>query len=124
MNPADRQYSLSIDDLHQQPQASATCELCGQPVSECMHTDDGAICEGHAEALWRLCEFALWADMTNKGVGTMIRVLAARVLNPTASMRAIAAAVGCTHLTVYRAIRSAKQSIPAIHAALWRDNDA
>ncbi len=119
MNPADRMHNASIDDVAPVA-APERCEMCG--ALQCGH-DSEALSRAHLvaymEGLFRLCERIMWMPTTNKGVGAMVRVIGAKVLNPSASMRQVAAVVRLSVPQVHAIIVRVRRDMPEIHGALW-----
>ena len=94
------------------------CEMCGAPVAD--HDIETKQTHARIEVVYRLAERVLWDGMTSKAAGTMLKIMCAATLLPSASTRQIGAAVGVSHTRVEHTIKWLKENLPAIHAALWR----
>ena len=94
------------------------CELCGGVVTDSVATD--RIKDARVEILYRFAERILWDDMSAKAIGTMLRVICAATLLPSASTRQIGAAVGVSHVCVVKTKTWLKENTPDIYSALWR----
>jgi hypothetical protein len=76
------------------------------------------------ERVYRLSEWAMWCGLSHKALGAMMRVICAKVINPTASTAQIAAAVGMSKPGVYSAMMRIKTALPQWYAALWKRGDS
>ena len=95
------------------------CPMCGAHVEDDHATD--RIKDARIEVLYRFAERILWDDMSSKAIGTMLRVVCAATLLPTASARQLGSAVGVSHQCVINAREWLKENVPDIYAALWRE---
>ena len=94
------------------------CSMCGAVL----HGDEPAQEQDiRIEVLYRFAERILWDRMSSKACGTMLKIMCAATLLPSASTRQIGAAVGISHARVAQAQAWMKQNLPSIHSALWRD---
>lgn len=96
-----------------------TCEMCGAHIVDDAHTD--RLKDARIEVLYRFAERVLWDEMSSKAAGTMLKIICAATLLPSASTRQIGAAVGCDHKTVVNTQAWIKENLPNIHSALWRE---
>lgn len=99
---------------------SDRCAMCGAVVCDEDATD--RIKDARIEVLYRFAERILWDNMSSKAIGTMLKIICAATLLPSASSRQIGAAVGCHHVTVINTQKWIRENFPNIHAALWREN--
>lgn len=95
------------------------CAMCGAIVTDDEETDRAKDCR--PELIYRFAEQVLWNATSSKAIGTVLRVMCAAMLLPTASTRQIGAAVGVSHPCVLHAKQWIKQNTPDIYAALWRE---
>ena len=110
---------LQYDDAIDCGQNGDTCPMCGAHVVDEDATD--RIKDSRIEVLYRFAERILWDEMSSKAIGTMLKIICAATLLPSASMRQIGAAVGCHHVTVVNTRKWLKENVPNIHSALWRE---
>lgn len=123
MNPCDTAYAVPIDEAIHAP-APETCEMCGAllDAEQIEATDTGRRLR-QREAFMRVAEHIMWCNANNKGVGSMVRVIAAKMLNPDASIAQIAAAVGMTKDGAYAAMKRAEAIMPDVARAVWRTSN-
>lgn len=124
MNPCDTMYALPLDEARTVA-APDKCQMCGALIDQ----DDIEMTENgrrlkQQEALFRVAEHIMWCQFTNKGVGGMVRVIAAKLLNPDASIAQIAAAVGMTKDGAYAAMKRAEAIMPDVARAVWRTSNS
>ena len=96
------------------------CEMCGAPldVDACERLDREKLAD-MMERVRHLAEWALWINMTNKGFGSLVKVLCAAIVNPCASQKQLAAVAGLSRGAM-RAIESRlRRDVPHVHGALW-----
>lgn len=98
------------------------CELCGAPKDGGYHEQvQTTSCEEVIDKLHNLCEWVMWSDLTPKGLGSILRCIAARVLNRRCSLEQLAAAVGMSKSGVRVCIERVRRDLPAVYAAVWPD---
>lgn len=117
MNPADTRYSVDIDSI--QVRDEPRCEMCGRSTCDCDDDEAGPALHRALERVYRLCEWAVWCNMTSKALGSTMRVIAAKTINPGASVDQLAAVVGMTKPGVYVAMRRVHKALPHVYKALW-----
>ena len=115
MNPCDTLHAVPLDNVH--APANKCCPMCGTPESEPdtnrKHDSD------RIEAVFRFAERVMWTDKTNKAIGTIMRIVAAKLINPGASDRQVAAASGVSAIHVTRTRRYLSEDFPEVVTALW-----
>ena len=94
------------------------CEMCGAIVTD--EDAQGRMQTANVEVLYRFAERILWDNMSSKAIGTMLKIICAATLLPSASTRQIGAAVGVSAQSVVRTQSWIRENLPKIHSALWR----
>ena len=116
MNPCDTQWSAQLDESRMM--SPERCELCGGVIH-----DDSARTPSHmayaSNWLMRFAERLLFGGYDSKGIGSMILVIAAKLLNPQASIAGIAAATGLSKDGARSVIDRVHDVAPDVHNALW-----
>ena len=118
MNPCNRNWSISIEDAPNL-KAAERCEMCGSMKSESNHRYHELPTANAAEHLYRLGEWCLWDTISTKALGSMLRVLAAKMINPSASYAQLGAVCMLSKPGLQCVIARIKKKLPQIHAALW-----
>lgn len=116
MNPAYGPHAVSIDAIPE-PTAQCACPMCGAGKAQQEHKME----RDCAEAVFRFAERVMWTERTNKGVGTIMRVVASRIINPGANNAQIASAIGITRKQVGVVVKQLEAEFPDVVRALWRE---
>ena len=117
MNPCHTRWAVPIDDVNVHDQER--CELCGGLKKD--HSSNLSPVQLASGSMWliRMAERIMWGNHRPHGIGSLLLVTCAKLLNPGASMSSIAAATGLTKQGVQSAIDRLREVSPDVHAALW-----